>query len=112
MPTADDGWPPTDLTPNDLLRHELKSPLTTILGRTQLAIRAVERTPSLAPNERVRLRLHLAVIEAAVRALVVVIDGIGRAAPNEREASAQASDPGSAEGDTSQGDTGKRDSSA
>jgi hypothetical protein len=78
MPHADDGPQPSDLSRDQLLRHELKSPLTTILGRTQLAIRAIERASSLDAEARVRLLLHLAVIETAVRALVVVIDGIGR----------------------------------
>jgi signal transduction histidine kinase len=63
--------------PLDLLRHELKNPLTTIYGRAQLLTRVVRRSPSLADDERIKLLAGLAVIEMAVLAAATVIDGIG-----------------------------------
>ena len=65
---------PLDLL--DRLRHDLRSPLTTIRGRAYLLARAVRRAPSLTDDERTRMLAGVAAIEAAVAAMVVVIDGI------------------------------------
>ena len=58
------------------LQHALKSPLTTIRGRAYLLARAVRRAPSLTEDERTRMLDGLAEIDAAVAAMVVVIDQI------------------------------------
>ncbi len=60
----------------DRLRHDLRSPLTTIRGRAYLLARAVRRAPSLTEEERTRMLAGVAAIEAAVAAMVVVIDGM------------------------------------
>jgi signal transduction histidine kinase len=60
--------------PVDQLRHDLKSPLTTIRGRAYLLARAVQRTPSLTEQERRAMLDGVAAIEAAVAAMVDVID--------------------------------------
>jgi hypothetical protein len=62
--------------PLDQLRHDLKTPLTTILARSQLQERALRRSPSLADAERETLLAGLVAIEAAVYALVAVIDAM------------------------------------
>jgi signal transduction histidine kinase len=77
-PVPPDDQPHDGRIPNavDTLRHELRSPLTTISGRAQLLARAVRRSPSLALVEQERMLIGLAAIEAAVQRLVTVIDGI------------------------------------
>jgi signal transduction histidine kinase len=64
------------LDPLDRLRHDLRSPLTTIRGRAYLLARAVRRAPSLTEEERTRMLDGVAAIETAVAAMVIVIDGI------------------------------------
>jgi signal transduction histidine kinase len=64
------------LDPRDQLRHDLRSPLTTIRGRAYLLARAVRRAPSLTDEERTRMLAGVAAIEAAVVAMVAVIEGI------------------------------------
>ena len=64
------------LHPLDQLRHDLRSPLTTIRGRAYLLARAVRRAPSLTDEERTRMLAGVAAIEAAVAAMVIVIEGI------------------------------------
>ena len=64
------------LDPLDQLRHDLRSPLTTIRGRAYLLARAVRRAPSLTDEERTRMLAGVAAIEAAVVAMVAVIEGI------------------------------------
>lgn len=66
------------LDPFDELRHNLKTPLTTIRGRAHLLARAVRRAPSLADEERVRMLDGLAAIDTAVMAMVAVIDAMRR----------------------------------
>ena len=71
---------PTDVpayTSADLLRHDLKSPLTTIHGRAQLLTRAIRRSPSLAEPERAALLAHLLALHAAIQAQLAVIETIG-----------------------------------
>jgi signal transduction histidine kinase len=72
-PGAQDGYP---LNAFDQLRHDLKSPLTTIYGRAQLMSRTVQRSPSLSEAEREKLLSGLEVIESSVQRLVSVIDGM------------------------------------
>jgi signal transduction histidine kinase len=64
------------LDPLDLLRHDLRSPLTTIRGRAYLLARAVRRAPSLTEEERTRMLDGVAAIETAVAAMVAVIEGL------------------------------------
>lgn len=76
MPAADDSPDGFDYDVTDQLRHDLKSPLTTIRGRAYLLARAVQRTPSLTNEERTRMLDGVAAIEAAVAAMVVAIDAL------------------------------------
>ena len=69
-----DAGPPLD--PLDQLRHDLRSPLTTIRGRAYLLARAVRRAPALSLEERTRMLAGVAAIETAVVAMVAVIEGI------------------------------------
>jgi signal transduction histidine kinase len=71
----DFGYP---IDSHDRLRHELKTPLTTIHGRAQLFARAVRRSPSLTEQERAKLLAGLAELEAAVRVMVARIEAMGR----------------------------------
>jgi hypothetical protein len=64
------------LDPLDLLRHNLRSPLTTIRARAYLLARAVRRAPSLSEEERTRMLAGVAAIETAVAAMVTVIEGL------------------------------------
>ena len=64
------------LDPLDRLRHDLRSPLTTIRGRAYLLARAVRRAPSLTEEERTRMLAGVAAIETAVAAMVTVIEAI------------------------------------
>ena len=70
--------------PLDQLRHDLKTPLTTIHGRAQLLARAIRRSPSLPEDERARMLAAVVTIEAAVRAMVPLIDSIGKAGHDGR----------------------------
>ena len=69
---------PRDRSHNSLdqLRHDLKTPLTTIHGRAQLLTRAVRRSPSLADEERTRILEGLATIETEVLTLAAMIDAM------------------------------------
>jgi signal transduction histidine kinase len=58
------------------LRHELKTPLTTILARSQLVARWTARSPTLAEEERARVLASLAAIDAAVAQVLAVIEGM------------------------------------
>ena len=76
------------LDPLDRLRHDLRSPLTTIRGRAYLLARAVRRAPSLTEEERERMLAGVASIEAAVMTMVAVIEGLDgddRAPPGDDE---------------------------
>ena len=83
MPSVDDA--DLELPPDSLnqLRHDLKTPLTTISGRAQLLARAVRRSPSLSDAERARMLEGLAEIEVAVREMVSRIDEMGQASRDE-----------------------------
>ena len=58
------------------LRHDLKTPLTTIRSRAYLLARTVRRSRSLTQEEQSRILEGLAAIDAAVVAMVVIIDDI------------------------------------
>jgi signal transduction histidine kinase len=58
------------------LRHDLKTPLTTIRSRAYLLARTVRRSRSLTEEEQSRILEGLAAIDAAVVAMVVIIDDI------------------------------------
>jgi signal transduction histidine kinase len=62
----------------DQLRHDLKTPLTTIHARAQLLERAIRRSPTLADEERVQMLAEIAMIETAVHQMIPVIDAVGR----------------------------------
>ena len=79
MSAAHDGSDGINSAPLDQLRHDLKTPLTTIHGRAQLLERAIRRSPSLPEDERARMLAAVVAIEAAVRAMVPLIDSIGKA---------------------------------
>src|SRR5215218_7226039 len=83
MHAEDETGAERPIDPLDRLRHDLRSPLTTIGGRAYLLARAVRRAPSLSEDERTRLLASVATIEAAVAEMVVVIDGIGGSPPPE-----------------------------
>ena len=76
MPEADESPDGFVYDAADQLRHDLKSPLTTIRGRAYLLARAVRRAPSLTEDERTRMLAGVAAIETAVEAMVAVIDAI------------------------------------
>jgi signal transduction histidine kinase len=84
MSAAHDGSDGIHSAPLDQLRHELKTPLTTIHGRAQLLERAIRRSPSLPEDERARMLAAVVTIEAAVRAMVPLIDSIGKAGHDGR----------------------------
>jgi nitrogen-specific signal transduction histidine kinase len=77
MPPTPEDTPPHAYGPSDQLRHDLKSPLTTIHARAQLLARAVQRASSLTHEERMRMLPGLVEIQAAVREIVAVIDAMG-----------------------------------
>jgi signal transduction histidine kinase len=94
MSPETDDTPPRPYGPGDQLRHDLKTPLTTISGHAQLLTRAIRRSPSLAENERARLLESLATIEAAVRVMVPMIEAMGRESADNAPDSAGTADPG------------------
>ena len=52
----------------DQLKHDLKSPLTTISGHAQLLGRAIRRAPSLTDEERGKMLEGVAAIATAIQA--------------------------------------------
>jgi signal transduction histidine kinase len=79
-----DDTPPNGVhDPLDQLRHDLKTPLVTIHGRAQLLARSIQRSPSLANEERVRMLARLTSIEVAVREMVTRIDAMHHDAGND-----------------------------
>jgi hypothetical protein len=78
-----DATPPDGYAdPHDQLRHDLKSPLTTILGRAQLLSRAIRRSPSLAEEERATMLASTLAVETAVLAMVATIEALGGEEPD------------------------------
>ena len=84
MSAADDTSDGINYAPLDQLRHDLKTPLTTIHGRAQLLGRAIRRSPSLTDDERARMLAAVVAIEAAVRAMVPLIDSMSDASAEGR----------------------------
>lgn len=84
MSTADDAFDGINPAPLDQLRHDLKSPLTTIHGRAQLLERAIRRSPALPEDERARMLTAVIAIETAVRAMVPLIDSVNDAGAEGR----------------------------
>jgi signal transduction histidine kinase len=78
MPCPDDADDVPQPDALDQLRHDLKTPLTTIHARSQLLGRAIRRSPSLTDDERAWMLETLATIDEAVRTMVTVIDAMGR----------------------------------
>jgi K+-sensing histidine kinase KdpD len=76
MPLRDDTSPDGAYDAHDQLRHDLKTPLTTILARAHLLARGVQRSPSLSEEERGKMLAGLTSIAEAVQQLVTVIDGM------------------------------------
>ena len=76
MHAEDETHAERPLDPLDRLRHDLRSPLTTIRGRAYLLARAVRRAPSLTEEERTRMLAGVAAIETAVATMVTVIEGL------------------------------------
>ena len=68
------------------LRHDLKTPLTTISARSQLIARWTARSRSLDDADRARTLASLAAIDDAVRQLLAVIDAMGPHGPGDPEA--------------------------
>jgi K+-sensing histidine kinase KdpD len=84
MSAADDASDGINSAPLDQLRHDLKTPLTTIHGRAQLLGRAIRRSPALPEDERARMLAAIVAIEAAVRVMVPLIDSMGDAGAGGR----------------------------
>ena len=82
MPCADDTDDVSLPDALDLLRHDLKTPLTTIRARAQLLGRAIRRSPSLTDDEQARMLESLATIDEAVQTMVRAIDAMGRDGAN------------------------------
>ncbi len=59
------------------LRHDLRTPLTTISARSQLIARWTARSPTLGDGERSRTLASLAAIDTAVEQMLAIIDAIG-----------------------------------
>ena len=78
MTAADDSPDGIVYEPADQLRHDLKTPLTTIAGRAYLLARSIRCSPSLSEEERATMLAGVVTIEAAVRAMIPVIDAMGR----------------------------------
>ena len=76
MDAADDSPDEVDDDAVDQLRHDLKTPLTTISGRAYLLACSVRRSPSLSDEEGARMLASIVAIEEAVRAMLITIDGM------------------------------------
>jgi signal transduction histidine kinase len=88
MRAEDDTHAERPPDPLDRLRHDLRTPLTTIRGRAYLLARAIRRAPSLTDEERTRMLAGVAAIETAVTTMAAVIDGLDadRAPPGSDQA--------------------------
>jgi signal transduction histidine kinase len=76
MPAADKAPDGFVYDATEQLRHDLKSPLTTISAHTQLLARLIRRSPSLADEERVKMLASFTAIESTIQAMCAVIDTI------------------------------------
>ena len=77
MPAADDAPDGFVYDAAAQLRHDLKSPLTTIHARAQLLGRYARDSPALAAGERANMPDGVAAIERAVRDMVTAIVALG-----------------------------------
>ena len=77
MPAADNAPDGFAYDAFDQLRHDLKTPLTTISACAQVLERTIRRSPALAAEERAQMLAAIIVIERLVREMVAVVDGIG-----------------------------------
>ena len=77
MPVADDIPDGSVYDAADQLKHDLKTPLTTIYSRAYLLGRAARRAPSLTDEERGKMLEGVAAIETAVRTMSALIDTMG-----------------------------------
>ena len=77
MPAADKAPDGFAYDAFDQLRHDLKTPLTTIYARAYLLGRAIRRSPSLSDEERGTMLERVAAIETAVRTMTALVDAIG-----------------------------------
>ena len=76
MPTDDASPDGSAHDPGHQFRHDLKTPLSVVLGRAQLLARGVQRSPGLSDEERTKLLQGIAAIEATVHTMVTLIDGM------------------------------------
>ncbi len=76
MPAADNAPDGFVYDAFDQLRHDLKTPLTTISARAQLLGRSIQHSPALAAEERAQMLAAIIAIERAVWEMVAVVDGI------------------------------------
>ncbi len=92
-PSGDDA---DDRTPDllDLLRHDLKGPLTVIRGQTQLLLRRSARLEGLDETERAWLLERGARIDAAIMAMAARIEQLGRESQAAEDAREQRSEQG------------------
>ncbi len=67
-------------------KHDLTGALTTISGRAQLLARGVQRSSTLADDERARMLAGLAAIVAEVTAGVAILNAMSYDHLNEGEA--------------------------
>ena len=77
MPTADDSPDGFVYDAADQLRHNLRTPLTTMSAHAQLLGRAIRRTSSLTDVERVKMLAGVTGIQTAVQRMCAVIDAVG-----------------------------------
>ena len=61
----------------DQLRHDLKTPLTTIYARAYLLGRAIRRASALSEEEQATMLAGITAIEVAVRTMVAAVDRLG-----------------------------------
>jgi signal transduction histidine kinase len=78
MPAADDAADEFVCDAADQLRHDLKTPLTTIYTRAYLFERAIRRVPSLIDEERVTMLAGVTTIETELARLTTIVQRINR----------------------------------
>jgi K+-sensing histidine kinase KdpD len=76
MPAEDDSPDGFVYDATDQLRHDLKTPLTTIYARAYLLGRAIRHASALSEEERATMLAGVAAVEGAVRAMVITIDAM------------------------------------
>ncbi len=71
--------------PLELLRHDLKAPLTALRAQTQFLLRRLARLKGLDETERAWVLERGALIDAAIMAMVVRIEQLGREPPAKED---------------------------